>query len=392
MTPRRALRFFVEIVFLGALAAAAIVADLRPLEIGGLMLAGWIVVALFEWTVSRALPHYGRGMTPRYYVPQVSLPPPRPLEQLPSGYPTADRDDAPTWIAPPALRNEMLGDEMLAEWPVSVSAPAVREDMSDERAFASPADERLADTWLDLEAIEVEGEAGLAPVEATAVIPLPEPQALVALPPVGEPEVDEAELVVVLPPVIEDEPEPVLEAVVLEEAPIEQAPAEEAPIEQAPVEEAPIEQAPVEEAPVEAVVVEEPAVEDVVVEPPAVEEPAVEEPAVEDVVAEPEPVAEAAVVEDEVTGEDALAGEPEPEPGPVALAEPEPVAEPEPEPEPEPPPVPVETYARHFFDPLAVPPQGRGRRFRRGVDVPFVEVLARPPRDGVLPGQARRER
>ena len=62
--------------------------------IAGVMLVGWLVVALYEWATTRELPHYGRGLPPRYYVPQVSLPPPRPLEQLPaqrSGYPAADR-------------------------------------------------------------------------------------------------------------------------------------------------------------------------------------------------------------------------------------------------------------------------------------------------------------
>src|SRR5213076_2424322 len=36
------------------------------------------------------------------------------LEQVPTGYPEANRDEAPTWIASPALRAEVLG-----EWPVA---------------------------------------------------------------------------------------------------------------------------------------------------------------------------------------------------------------------------------------------------------------------------------
>jgi hypothetical protein len=41
----------------------------------------------------------------------VTLPPPRPLEQVSSGYPASEpATDAPTWIASPA---------MLAEWPVA---------------------------------------------------------------------------------------------------------------------------------------------------------------------------------------------------------------------------------------------------------------------------------
>ena len=82
MRERRALRFVVEALFLGALAAALVVADLEPLEIAGVMLLGWLVVALYEWAATRELPHYGRGLPPRYYVPQVALPPPRQLDQL----------------------------------------------------------------------------------------------------------------------------------------------------------------------------------------------------------------------------------------------------------------------------------------------------------------------
>jgi hypothetical protein len=44
----------------------------------------------------------------------MNLPPAQPLEQVHAGYPNAGRDEAPTWIAPAALRAEMLG-----EWPVS---------------------------------------------------------------------------------------------------------------------------------------------------------------------------------------------------------------------------------------------------------------------------------
>jgi hypothetical protein len=59
---RRALRFLVEAVFLGLLAAALVVADVKPLVIGGIMLAGWLVVALYEWAATRELPHRGRGL------------------------------------------------------------------------------------------------------------------------------------------------------------------------------------------------------------------------------------------------------------------------------------------------------------------------------------------
>jgi hypothetical protein len=116
MTDRRGSRFLLEVLFLLGLTVALTLANLRPLEIAGVMLIGWVIVALLEWVAWRDEPHYGSGLPPRYYVPQVSLPPAQPLEQFSAGYPEA-RDEAPTWIASPALRAEMLG-----EWPVAKAA------------------------------------------------------------------------------------------------------------------------------------------------------------------------------------------------------------------------------------------------------------------------------
>src|SRR3954454_20853518 len=116
MPDSRGSRFALEVLFLIALAVALALADLRPAEIGGVMLAGWVIVAALEWAAWREQPHYGSGLPPRYYIPQVSLPPAQPLEQVAAGYPDA-RDEAPTWIASAALREEMLG-----EWPVAVPA------------------------------------------------------------------------------------------------------------------------------------------------------------------------------------------------------------------------------------------------------------------------------
>ena len=113
MSDRRGSRFVLEVLFLLALAVALTLTNLGPLEIAAVMLVGWVVVALFEWAAWRDEPHYGSGLPPRYYVPQVSLPPAQPLEQVATGYPEA-RDEAPTWIASAALRDEMLG-----EWPVA---------------------------------------------------------------------------------------------------------------------------------------------------------------------------------------------------------------------------------------------------------------------------------
>ena len=120
MAARRAPRFALEVLFLSALAAALTFVNLRPAAIAGLMLLGWALVAIFEWGALRTRAHYGSGLPPRWFVPKVSLPPPRPLEQVGSGYPAPETvGDAPTWIASPA---------MLADWPVSEHESAVDEE------------------------------------------------------------------------------------------------------------------------------------------------------------------------------------------------------------------------------------------------------------------------
>ena len=120
MTDRRGSRFLIEVVFLAALAAGLAFARLSTLEIVAGMSVGWLLVALLEWAAWRARPHFGSGLPPRYFVPQVALPPARPLDPVAPGYPEAARDEAPTWIASAALRAEVLG-----EWPHT--APAVLE-------------------------------------------------------------------------------------------------------------------------------------------------------------------------------------------------------------------------------------------------------------------------
>src|SRR3954471_3908274 len=130
MPDSRGSRFALEVLFLIALAVALGLADLRPAEIGGIMLAGWVIVAALEWAAWRERPHYGSGLPPRYYVPQVSLPPAQPLEQVSNGYPNA-RDEAPTWIASAALREEMLG-----EWPLALQ-PARQDEPEREPEIAA---------------------------------------------------------------------------------------------------------------------------------------------------------------------------------------------------------------------------------------------------------------
>src|ERR1051325_1539185 len=124
MSERRASRLVLEVAFLAALSAALTFADLETYEIVGVMLLGWVVVAVFEWGALRGRAHYGSGLPPRWYVPHVALPPPRPLEQFSSGYPAAGAAaDAPTWIASPS---------MLADWPVADLEPGVESPLDEQ--------------------------------------------------------------------------------------------------------------------------------------------------------------------------------------------------------------------------------------------------------------------
>jgi hypothetical protein len=160
---RRASRFALEVLFLVALAVGLTIANQPPLVIAGVMALGWVLVALGEWAAWRGEPHYGSGLPPRYYIPQVSLPPRQALEQFGDGYP-AGRDEAPTWIASPSLRAEVLG-----EWPVA--APVPGEETEEAPADAEVTDEHEAeaeaepaDTEADAEAVEVEEVATDEPV------------------------------------------------------------------------------------------------------------------------------------------------------------------------------------------------------------------------------------
>jgi hypothetical protein len=118
MSERRGPRLVVEVGFLAALAAASTFANLRSYEIAGVMLLGWVCVAVFEWGALRSRAHYGSGLPPRWYVPQFTLPPPRPLEQFSAGYPSEPSAGEATWIASPA---------MLADWPVADEPVAAHE-------------------------------------------------------------------------------------------------------------------------------------------------------------------------------------------------------------------------------------------------------------------------
>src|SRR5260221_6250601 len=166
MTDRRGSRFVLEVLFLLALTVALTLANLSPLEIAGIMLVGWVIVALLEWVAWRDEPHYGSGLPPRYYVRQFNLPPAHPLEQYSAGFPDA-RDEAPTWIASPALRAEMLGVETHGEWPVA--APPV--------SATSEEPELDPDPWTRA------GELPAAPLGELDPEPEAEPVAVVVEPP-----------------------------------------------------------------------------------------------------------------------------------------------------------------------------------------------------------------
>lgn len=176
---RRGPRFLLELLFLAGLAAGLAFARLDAPEIAAGMAVGWALVAALEWAAWRGEPHYGSGMPPRWFVPQVSLPPPRPLEQVAVGYPEATRDEAPTWIATPALRSEVLGD-----WPV-IAVPVVMAPR--EEPELAPEDLPDPDSWTVVELPPAVVEAPPEPAP-----PHPEPAPEPAPEPDPEPELEPA--------------------------------------------------------------------------------------------------------------------------------------------------------------------------------------------------------
>jgi hypothetical protein len=186
VSDRRGSRFVLEALFLVVLAVALTLAKLDPLEIAGVMVLGWLIVAVLEWAAWRGEPHYGSGLPPRYYVPNVNLPPAQPLEQVRVGYPEAQRDEAPTWIASAALRAEVLG-----EWPHAAPLPV-------ELPAEAEAEPSEADRWtaVGLPAVpleEPESEPGPASprqpatAAADAVVPAGQAVARYSLDPLGDP-------------------------------------------------------------------------------------------------------------------------------------------------------------------------------------------------------------
>jgi len=147
-----------EVLFLAAVATGLALAKVRPIEIVGVMALGWAVVAIIEWIAWRREPHFGSGLPPRYYVPRTSLPPAQPLEQVYAGYPDPQREEAPTWIASAALREQLLED-----WPLAGPGEADERDGAElEQTDAPPV--RLPSAAL---------AAAAEPVAPLPVAPLP---------------------------------------------------------------------------------------------------------------------------------------------------------------------------------------------------------------------------
>ena len=109
---RQGLRLALELIFLGALAAALAVAEARGLVIAGVMLGGWLLVAGIEWASWRDRPRFGSGLPPRWSAATWDLPPPRAVEQQADRYPEARRDEALTRITRPGA-----GTEPPSDWP-----------------------------------------------------------------------------------------------------------------------------------------------------------------------------------------------------------------------------------------------------------------------------------
>jgi hypothetical protein len=99
-------RLLLEIVFLVAVAVAAAIADLKVVEIVGVMAGAWILVALAELAAARS----ARRRAEAVYAP---------FPGLALGYPTD-----PSWFAPPVERTVLDVVEPDDESPTKLPPPA----------------------------------------------------------------------------------------------------------------------------------------------------------------------------------------------------------------------------------------------------------------------------
>jgi hypothetical protein len=186
---RRASRFALEVLFLVALATALTFADLKPAAVVGLMLLGWVFIAIFEWVSLRSGSHYGRGLPPRYYVPRVSLPPRLPIERPDARFPVPELRDAPTWHVPAdasedddwpwlresdpagAVEETAIGEPVEAE---SVAA-AAEVEAAEEKAREEEAPEQPELPLVAEADSELEGEADVPALEGDEAPVLADP-------------------------------------------------------------------------------------------------------------------------------------------------------------------------------------------------------------------------
>jgi len=188
VSTRHGYRFLVEVLYLAGLAAALAFSDVGAYAIVGAMAAGWLLVVGIEWAAFRSVPHFAAGEPPRWRVPRVELPPPRPLEQLTPAYPGSQRDEAVTWIAPAELRAELLG-----EWPVATVPEDTQEAPPEEWLVPLPEPEPELPEPGSPEANQVrEGPGSLETVSARSAetvseVSEPEPE----LPEPGSPEANQ---------------------------------------------------------------------------------------------------------------------------------------------------------------------------------------------------------
>jgi hypothetical protein len=202
----RGARIALEAGFLVVVAAVLAVAAVEPVWIVLVMLLAWGIVALLEWVAWRDEPHWASGSPPRYYVPQQPLPPRPPSRELPAftNYPRpAPRvSEAPTWIATPAMREELLGwpavrpptqadepprdDELPQELLAEAAGVAADADVDDEApGWPVPHEpEHVEDPWI---AGALPAEPEQEPAAAPEAVEEPEP-VTIAPEPAPEPE------------------------------------------------------------------------------------------------------------------------------------------------------------------------------------------------------------
>jgi hypothetical protein len=221
----RGARIALEAGFLLAVAVLLGAMRVDPVWIVLVMTLAWVIVALLEWAAWREEPHWASGQPPRYYVPAQAVPPRPPTQELPAfsiyPQPAVPRDDAPTWIATPEMRDELLG------WPAGVPveeelepvAEAVADEVSEELlveaavAASEPEEQGWDVGWPAVDEPEpavdpwVAEELPEVVIERFQPAPEPEPEPVFAEPePDPDPEPErEAE--------IEEERAPVLQAI-----------------------------------------------------------------------------------------------------------------------------------------------------------------------------------